>query len=143
MTHVERRVLFGAAAFALLASLVLHSLTPPEPATLTDYARSGGTIEIRLRPETCAIGGPFASSELNCDFPYIGKRRTRTNGWAFAGHKKGAAAVETNQTSWPDDDSIISLWGTPLKFDDAGRLTFNGREVGTFKRQRAAGREPS
>jgi hypothetical protein len=138
MTRLETGVLFGGAAYAVLASLGVHLFDvyfPRPPPAVTEYAHAGNMVEIHLNLETCAPGGVFAEKELNCDFPYVGQRQPWMNLWWFRGPKRGSTKAEINDAinAPPDDVDVMSLWGVILKFDDAGHLTYEGKEIGTVQ----------
>jgi len=137
MTRLETEVLFGGAAFAVLASLGLYLFDvyfPRPPAAITEYAHAGNMVEIHLNLETCAPGGVFAEMELNCDFPYVGQRQPRINLWWFRGPKRGSTQAEINDAiNAPNEPGALSLWGVVVRFNDAGHLSYNGTEIGTVQ----------
>jgi hypothetical protein len=133
MTQLEKWLVVGGAVFAGLASLALHGYEmhfPYNPA-LVEAAYFRAHLEIQLNPEACA--GPLADTNLVCDYPYIGHRPYK-NLWEFTGPKKGWPVPQTNGDDHaPDEWGALSLWGSVMKFDEAGRLSFNGKEIGTVK----------
>jgi hypothetical protein len=132
MTKSEGLAFIGGAAFAGLGSLALHVYAAYDPRTLTESAYAGDSLEIRLSPEACA--GPLARTELNCEYAYFGNRSSLKNTWWFTGRKRGAAAPESNEASnAPNEPGALSLWGIVAKFDDAGHLSYGGKEIGTVQ----------
>jgi hypothetical protein len=132
MTKSEKLAFIGGAVFAGLVSLGLHFYAAYDPRTLTESAYAGDGLEIRLSPDACA--GPLARTELNCEYAYFGHHFSLKNVWWFTGRKRGAATPENNEaTNAPDEHGTLSLWGIVAKFDDAGHLSYGGKEIGTVQ----------
>jgi hypothetical protein len=133
MAQLGKLGLFGGAAFAGLASLALQGYAICFPRTLIEGAYEGDSLEIRLSPDACA--GPLANTDLTCDYPYVGRRLYYArNLWEFTGPKKGSPApMLDGGINAPDERGVLSLWGILARFDETGRLTTNGKEIGTVK----------
>ena len=113
-----------------LFALGLHAYGAYFPLTLSEAAHRGLRLEIQLDPRSC----DQMYSELNCESPYIGNLVVGKNLWTFSGRKKDSSAVERNDANnAPHEMGILSLWGVLLRFDNEGRLSFEGNPVGTVR----------
>lgn len=133
MTRLDKIGLLGGAIFAGLATLLLYNFNIYFPHTvgLVESAYLGDPLEIRLSPEACT--GTLARTVLVCDGPYVGHRYFKSF-WEFTGPKRGFDTPQVNGDDHsPDKRGVLSLWGILLQFDDTGRLTVGGKEVGAVK----------
>lgn len=131
MTRFELRLIAATLAFIPLSMLFVYSYEAyrrgdPEP--LLDGARRGAFLALTLNAAGCE---EVDLGELVCGNRYLARYLPKSNTWLIEGPTKLNPNAAGTFAAPPGPRGTISVLGVPGTFDDAGKLTLNGKEAGT------------
>jgi hypothetical protein len=131
MTRFELRLIGATLAFIPLSILFVYSYEAyrrehPEP--LLDGARRGEFLALTLNAAGC---GEVDLGELVCGQRYVARYLPESDVWSVQGPTKLNPNATATFAAPPGPRGTIAVLGVPGIFDNAGKLTLNGKEVGT------------
>lgn len=136
MTKFELKLIAATLAFIPASIAIVQAYDAywrAHPGSLMDATWRGQFLSLKLNPSACE---EFDFGEMICGRRYTVRYRTSRGAkwWAVNGPSK--TSVKDTTAAFPTEQpqpGTFSIFGATFNFDNTGKLTVQGKEVGTVK----------